>query len=475
MKFLVVRLIILCACFLGAKLSAAADALPREISAVLKQHGLPESSLSLRIVDARQDKPLLDVNTTEARNPASVIKLVTSVAALDILGPGHLWQTSFLSKGKLNAGVLSGDIYLRSSGDPLILVEDFLGALAALRQRGVEKILGDLVIDNSFFELSANDRKPLDGQQLRVYNSPPDATVVNFRATRFSFVPNGKSVAIIAEPPASNLKIVNKLRLAKGACRGAHRRTSLSLKRSGNEFRVVFSGNYPFACGERQLTRAVIPSGHYVYGVFQAMWRLLGGEFDGGFRLAATPEDARLLFTRDSRPLFDTLRGINKYSNNQMARSLLMSLGAARYGAPGSAETGRLAIGEWLTEKGLLLPSLKLVNGSGLSRQTRISALDLDRILAYAYRHPLRAELLASMSLTGVDGSTRKRLKDDRYQGRYRIKTGLLRGVRGAAGFGVTARGTNVRISILQNHKGLGYNNGNAVQDAVIRWVNENL
>lgn len=464
----------LCCLLPAAGAWSASGSLPAVVERALQAHGLPRDSLSVFIAADSDARPLLAFNADAPRNPASVMKLVTTFAALDLLGPGYRWRTGFLVDKPVVDGRLDGDLFVRGGGDPLILVEDFLKMLAALRQRGLARIDGDLVIDNRLFDSNAIDRKTLDGQSTRVYNAYPEATVVNFRATRFVLRPEPGGVRVFAEPPASNLEIVNRVAAVAGRCRGALGGVRHAVGVHGATTRVTFSGDYPTACGERSLTRSVLGAGDYLFGVFAALWSELGGSLGGSFRTAATPDAAREFHAHESRPLFDVLRGVNKHSNNLAARMLLLALGAEVHGAPGSPETGRAAIYEWLARRGVSMPGLVIDNGAGLSRAARVTARGLGALLGLVERHPFREEFLASLSLTGIDGSTKSRL-DGLEPGRFRLKTGLLKGVRALAGFARGAKGDSLRIVVLQNHDAVGHEGGNAVQDAVLAWVDATL
>ncbi len=455
----------------GSAIQIAAAELPGPIEKALRKLGLPQESLSVFVAMPGKDNPILSFNADVSRNPASAMKLVTSYAALDLLTPGFRWNTRFYAEKPVSGGVLDGDLYIQGGGDPLILVEDFLRILLDLKLRGLEEIRGDLVIDNSYFDNTGIRKHTLDGKTHRVYNTPPSATVINFNATRFILIPTSDSVRIVADPPASTLKIVNQIQLISGSCQGRYKNLDLSVSNSGRATQVKFTGKYPKSCSQRSITRRVLDYERYILGVFDQLWMDLGGTLRGGLRLDKTPAQANLILTHESRPLFDVLRGINKYSNNQMARMLLLTLGTEVQAIPGTPEAGRLAIQGWLKDRGLNLTKLSLDNGAGLSREARISARGLGNLLLDLLDHPHSAELLASLSLAGIDGSMKKRHKNK--NGEMRIKTGLLNGVRAAAGVVHTENNRNIVVVILQNHRELNYQNGNDVQDSITNWIIE--
>src|SRR5690606_2196334 len=207
-------------CLVAAAMSMSAQAaLPAPVAAALERHRLAPDSISIHVADA--DGRVLVSHLADApRNPASALKLVTTYAALDLLRPGVTWPTRFLADRPAAGGVLDGNLYIVGGGDPMILGEDFLGMLFALRQRGIERIRGDLVIDAGYFDESSIDTAPIDEQSSRAYNAWPASLVVNFRATRFAMIPAGPKIDVIAEPPSTTLGIDNRLEAVDGPCQG---------------------------------------------------------------------------------------------------------------------------------------------------------------------------------------------------------------------------------------------------------------
>jgi D-alanyl-D-alanine carboxypeptidase/D-alanyl-D-alanine-endopeptidase (penicillin-binding protein 4) len=162
---------------------------------------------------------------------------------------------------------------------------------------------------------------------------------------------------------------------------------------------------------------------------------------------------------------------VNKWSNNLIARTLLLTMAAETQGAPATEAKGRAAINEWLTQRGLDFPELVIDNGSGLSRKTRISAQSLGELLVNAFQGPTMPELIASMAVAGVDGTMRKRLGDEAVKGRAHIKTGSLNNVNTMAGYVMDHSGRRWAVVLLINHKGLLTWKGKQVQDTLLRWV----
>ncbi len=460
---------------LAATLRAAADGLPEPVRAVLDEAGIPQTSVGVFVQDVAESAPLLELNADAAKNPASVMKLVTTAAALHSLGPNYRWQTLAYAGGPLNGERLEGDLILKGSGDPLLDTEAFWTFLRRLRERGLRHIGGDLTIDESYFELEREDRGAFDGRPYRVYNVQPAALLVNFHVYRFRLRPDRISgeVVVTTDPPSTTVTIQNALKLTNGQCRGRKFRVRMKVLEGLPHDTIRFSGNYPIRCGAYSMLRTVSSQESYVYGVFKALWRDLGGEIDGGVRTDVVPDSARRIYRFRSRPLADIIRPMNKFSNNVMTRNLLLTLGAERFGEPGTVENGRAAIHDWIERVGIDTGNFHVDNGSGLSRDARASSRLLGELLLKMYRSPYMPEFIASLPLSAMEGTMEGRFRDDPLEGRMHMKTGLIDHVRSMGGYMLTRSGRTMVIVLLQNHPNVHRRIGTNVQDALLQWVFE--
>ncbi len=458
---------------LHSSVSVLAAELPETVRTVLDEAGLPHESVGLFVQDVSSDAPLLEFNADSAKNPASVMKLVTTAAALHTLGPDYRWTTAAYAGGPLNGDRLEGDLILKGYGDPLLDTEAFWTFLRRLRERGLQHVAGDLVIDDSFFELEREDRGAFDGRPYRVYNVQPAALLVNFQVYRFSMRPDAVrgEVVVSTDPPSATVTIQNQLKLTNGRCRGRKYGVRMQVQEGNPHDTVRFSGDYPVRCGAHSMLRTVSAQETYVYGVFKSLWIDLGGEVKGGVRRDTVPESARRLFRFQSRPLADVIRPMNKFSNNVMTRNVLLTLGAERYGEPGTVEKGRAAVHDWLRRAGIDGKSLFVDNGSGLSRDARVSSRLLGELLLAAHRSPYMPEFVASLPISAMDGTMRDRFKDDPLKGRMHMKTGLINNVRSMGGYMLTRNGRTMAIVLLQNHANVHRRIGTQVQDALLEWV----
>lgn len=449
--------------------------LPESVVELLRHYKIPTSAVSIEVadLDAVDSQPLLSIKTKAQRNPASAIKLLTTLSALELLGPSYLWQTTYLADGKISDGVLNGNLIMQGSGDPFITVERFLEHILALRQQGIKKITGGLVIDNSRFVRQPDDRSALDDQPHRLYNVEPDAALTNFSASQFVIEPRGDKIHIRVEPPLAGLKVINQVTPQDGKCLSPEAGWTYRVSMEGKEVVLKFSGTYRPRCEEYTFSRSILGNVEYTHRLFTALWRFMGGELELGNRTGLTPETAQVLVIRESEPLADIISGINKFSNNVMSRQLLLTVAAESTESPGDVAPGVAAIRAWLADVGLEMPNLVMDNGSGLSRKTRSSVHELSALLDYGWRSVYRPEFVSSFPLVAMDGTLKKRLAESELGGRARIKTGLLDGVRSMAGYVHAKNGRHYRIAMTINSLRVHYWNGNEIQDAILQWVYE--
>ncbi len=452
---------------------AAGETLPGAVARVLTAHGMSTSGFSAFVQDTAEDTPFVSVNDDVARNPASTIKLLTTYIALEDLKPNYQWKSEVYLGGPLRDGRLDGDLYLKGFGDPYMVIERYWLLLNQLRQRGLKHIGGDLVIDNTFFDVPRGDPGAFDGQPRRSYNVVPDAFLVNLQTVSFLFSPNPVTnrIDIVAEPRPANLEIANRLTASDAGCGGFQRGISVAFSEPPAAQRVTFSGRFSRHCGRYRLSRSVLEAPTFAYGVFLSLWEETGATLAGELRVEPVPDDIEAFHVMQSLALGDIVRLVNKWSNNVMARHLLLTLGAERFGPPATVESGRLAAVEILRENGLNFPELRIDNGAGLSRSTRISARSLGRLLLTADDSDFRAEFVSSLPLSGMDGTMRRRFRSAELAGRMHIKTGRLDDVFAMAGFVRSRSGREFVVVAIQNDADADRGPGEEAQSALLKWV----
>ncbi len=450
----------------------AQAALPGAVARAFKDAGIPLDKVSVVVREAGAPFPLFAHDAERPMNPASVMKLVTTFAALELLGRDYRWKTEAYLDGKLNAaGTLDGNLTLKGYGDPKITIEQWQLFMADLRARGLRRITGDLVLDRAYFKLPAHDPAAFDQETQRPYNVGPDALLVNFKAVRFAFVPDAQNsaVAVKVDPPLPGISVGSLPQLGSGDCGDWRATIGADFVNRGNAASASFQGRYARNCGERDWYVSLLDHPHYVLGIFEAYFRAAGGEFGGGVKDGRAPRNAAPFAVLESAPLYDVVRDVNKLSNNVMARQIFLTLATTAHPPPATTALATDVIQKWLKDRKLALPGLVLDNGSGLSRNERISAGGLSRLLLAANASPVREEFVSSLSVAALDGTLQKRFQNGAVAGQAFLKTGSLEGVRALAGYVIDAEGRQFTVVAIINHANAA--RGTAALDALVQWV----
>jgi len=462
------RVVVLLLCALAA--APAFARLPAPVAAEIERAGIPSSSVALVVQDVNDAAPLLSHNADRAMNPASVMKLITGFAALELLGPAYTWRTEVYLDGPLEDGVLHGDLILKGYGDPKLTVERFWLLLKELRARGLRDIKGDLVLDRSYFDPGMHDAARFDREPLRPYNVGADALLLNFKAVRFAFIPDPhtRTVNILSQPPLAQLRLENEVATVEGPCEDWRRDIKPLVAEEGDRVTVRFAGAMPDQCDTRHWALALLPADKFAWGMFHAMWHELGGTLSGSVRDGLVPLGAVPFAVLESQSAAEAVRDMNKYSSNVIARQLFLTISAERQ-PPGRYDTSAEIVRDWLAERGLAMPELSIENGSGLSRIARVSAGNLVRLLIAAYRSPVMPEFIASLPLVAADGTMQKRLQYSAVAGQAHVKTGSLNDVRSLAGYVDTEDGRRLAFAFIVNHPQAAASQ--AAQDELLRWL----
>jgi len=442
------RLLALTLALAGAA-AGAQGRLPADVSAALARAKVPPEALAVLVVDAEGRGPArLTHRSSVPMNPASVMKLVTTYAALDLLGPNYSWSTPVYVEGTAREGTLYGNVYLKGQGDPKLVMERLWLLLRRLRGLDIRTIAGDIVLDRSAFEVAAPDPGEFDGERLRPYNAAPDALLLNYKAVVMTFVPDRAANAahVSYDPPLAGVQLQTHVPLIDTDC-GDYRaalRADLS-----DPARLRFAGRYPASCGEKVWPLAYADPASYAVRAVEGMWREVGGQLQGRVREGSVPAGLAPAFELASPPLTEVIRDINKYSNNVMAQQLFLTLGLQQQGS-GSYAAARDTVQAWWKERFGPTDPPVLDNGSGLSRSARITAQGLATLLQSAWRSPLLPELAASLPISGIDGTLRRVRNGS--QGSAHLKTGSLRDVTAMAGYVDGLSGRRYVLVAMANH-----------------------
>lgn len=459
-------LFVLC-CVFAAAIARAAELPPAFVDA-LKRAAIPLDHVAVVVQALDDDVPRLSHQAEAALNPASVMKLVTSFAALQQLGPSYTWTTEVWIDGVLKAGVLDGDLIVRGNGDPSLTLERMWLLQRELRARGLRAIRGGLVLDASSFELPEADPGAFDGEPFAPYNAPAGALVANFNAIALRLKPGDAQVAIVPDVALPGVMLTSKLALVETAGCNGWRDALTPGFADAAKAELVVEGRYPRVCGEQTWPLALFAPAATFDFLFRGLWAESGGALDGATRAGQAPETPPLL-RFESEPLADALRRLNKYSNNLMAKNLFLTLGAEAYGGPATPEKGARAVRDVLIRHGIATDKLVLENGSGLSRIERVSASLLNQLLRAAWRSPWFSEFESTLPVAALDGTLRNRFNGSPATGSAHLKTGTLRDVDALAGIVLTAKGRRMAFVMLVNDRNAA--RARAAQQALLEWA----
>jgi len=402
------------------------------------------------------------------------MKLVTTTAALDLLGPAYTWRTPVWLDGRVTNGVLRGNLVIAGQGDPAMTLEKLWLLLRRVQGLGVRRIAGDIVLDRSAFAPINTNPGDFDGEALRPYNASPEALLINFKSILMTFTPDPSNgvARVQIDPPLAGVQMPSSVPLGSNPDTCGDYRGSLKADFS-DPSRIRFAGSYPVACGEKLWPVAYIDPASYAARAIESLWRSLGGQLDGSVHDGSAPLTSPS-FEVSSPTLAEVIHDINKFSNNVMAQQLFLTL--ARDNAtttPASVEAAREVLRVWWQRRIAVpgtawqaLPVPVMDNGAGLSRQARISAAALARLLQVAYLSPYMPELMSSLPVVGLDGT----LKRSRATlASAHLKTGSLRDVHAIAGYVHGSNGRHLCLVAIINHPNAGA--ARPVLDAVVDWA----
>lgn len=433
--------------------------LPSTVKRSLEAARLPAEAMSLAAIPLEGQGMAQFVNADKIVNPASTMKLVTTYAALELLGPTYSWRSELLGTGPVSNGVLEGDLIFRTSGDPKMTLERMWSLLRDLRAAGIREVAGDLVLQPADIRLPANAVPfPDDGNDpSKPFLVEPDPLLTNLKLLVLSSYGESNGIRIHVEPALPEVTIDNQLTLLAPVTSCPWPNVTYGIKDQGSHATITLVGALHQGCSVQRYMSALDAS-TYTGSTLRTLWRDMGGAIRGTTRIGQAPTNARRLAHSDSPDLVTVIRDINKFSNNTMARQLFLTIGKEMRSAAdqNDQQAAVRSINQWLGNKGIQATGLIMENGSGLSRIERMTARDMAMLLQQAWKSPYAAEFIASLPLAAMDGTMRRRLRNTSVAGQAHIKTGSLRSVRAIAGITRDANGQSWAVSAIVNHPAAG-------------------
>lgn len=470
------------------------NAIPQIVATSLERNQIPKDSVSIAVIEIEPSqtgkhiaKNILDWRASQSMNPASTMKLVTTLSGLDILGPKYRWNTNIYTDGLIRQGILKGNLYLQGTGDPKLVPEELAKLMKEIKNLGIQKIDGNLFFDRSAYSPSVMEHNTIDGESLRAYNVPPDPLLYAFRTLSFQL---GKSrtadfIDISYTPTLSGLKVDNQMQLVDRSCDNwkAGIRFNLNLDEGATTNQPLvaqFSGAFPNTCKGVNYNVVALDANTFLTQGFTAAWEQAGGVWaqPPTGKNGAVPLAARLLLQFEGITLGEDVQDINKYSNNVMARQLMLTLALEKMGKPATTANGDLVIQSWLKQNNLDFSSMVIENGSGLSRNEAISAANLNQLLLTARNLPVGDIFYNSLPIAGTDGTMRNRLMTQlrkflhlKKKPEARIKTGSLADVRAISGYVLSKSGKMYAVTSFINHPNAW--RGLEAHDQLLTWLLE--
>lgn len=453
----------------------AQNPLPEGVLATLRAADIAETSLAALVIPMQGGAPRLAHFDARAMAPGSTMKLVTTLVALDELGPTFRWRTQLLSAASVKGSTLRGSLYLRGGGDPNLTWDGLRTMFRSLRAQGILRIDGDLILDRTYFQPTRPDvgASQFDEASDAYYNVIPDALLLGSNIIGLSLDSSSGATRVHTVPPLDRVQVRVEASLDDSKCKDWDdqwlTKTTVAMRSTGTTY-LMLRGPFPKNC--KTATRLnLIDRNLYIERFVGAFWKELGGSWRGNAKDGTTPALARLLVERTSDTLADAVKLINKRSDNAMARSLYLTLGAQHQDAQSSAtlQNADAVVRHWFVKQGITSAGLVLENGSGLSHLERISPRQLADLLQAGARSNWFVEFANSLPIVGIDGTMRKRFLDSPLAGRARIKTGTLRDAVAVAGYvRDNANQDWIVVAIINDPAA---KKGRPTLDALINWV----
>ncbi len=404
-------------------------ALPAAVETIITNSGIPAAEISLWVAPVDNGRPLVDWQSDLPRSPASSIKAVTTGIGLLLLGENFCWRMDFFTNGRVKNGVLNGDLFIKGYGDPYLVEEKLMDTVIELRERGIDRIAGKVVLDNTYFINRRENPDAFDGHGMEPYNALPNALSINFRTIDVLFTRQGNQVVVSTDPELTYVNIDN----------------SMTMKRVLGDAGDVF------------------------FAYFKRAWELSGGSLNDDWLYGQVPQNAQLLYESCSRPLYEQIAAMNKFSNNIMTRQLFLTLGAELTRPPATLSKARAVVLHRLKKMGIDTKHLYIENGSGLSRTTRITAKQMGQFLLAMQDPRVAAMFEQSLSVAGVDGTLKQRLKNTPLAGNAIGKTGTLNEVKSLVGYLSAQSGRKYAYVILL--EGSRAKAGRPLMDELLQWI----
>jgi serine-type D-Ala-D-Ala carboxypeptidase/endopeptidase (penicillin-binding protein 4) len=442
----------------------------KAVKKILSSSCLRKNNFGIKIYSLDRGESLFELRADKLFIPASNLKILTTAVALQTLGPNYRFPTQLYTDGTLKNGVLNGDLYLKGYGDPKFVTEQMWLLVNELKNIPVLNITGNIIGDDTFFDDRKRVKTWIKNPGAQAYEAPLGALSYNFNTVHAYVTPAakaGRKPKIIIDPDTDYITLDNQaITLEPG------KRSRLIVNRLDyNGFdEVTVSGGIRLNQPRAQYFLNITDPTQYTLSTLKKYLEHAGIQFQGKTEKGIVPELAMELLTHESEPLTLALQGLNKFSNNFVAEQILKTIGAEKYGPPGTTLKGLKVFEEYLMALGHRQDQYKVHDGSGLSRQNRLSPQMIIDILRHVNNDlGVYPEFVSALGVMGVDGNVKKRMSGVKNSERARVKTGTLNFVSALSGYFQSRDGETFAFSILMNSLKCSNSRVKKIQDQIIR------
>ena len=442
----------------------------RSVTKILSNSCLRKNNYGIKIYSLDRGETLYEIRSEKLFIPASNAKVITTAVALKYLGPNYRFSTQIYTDGILENQVLKGNLYIKGFGDPKLVTEQLWLLVNELRNLPLKQIKGNIIGDDSFFDKKKRIKTWIENPGAQAYEAPLGSLSFNFNTIKVYVSPGrkiGDQPEIVIEPENGYIKLENNARTLKPG-----RRNRLIVNRVDKEDHdlITISGGINLGQPRAQYFLNITKPTQYALNVFKSYIELAGIKFDGKLLKGKLPENAVELYTHEGEPLALALRGLNKFSNNFVAEQILKTIGAEHFGPPGSTKKGLSVFEEYMRQLGYESGQYRIFDGSGLSRQNRLSPLILVDILRNVKNDlSVYPEFVTALGVMGVDGNVKHRMLKVESSSKARVKTGTLNFVSALSGFFESKDGELFAFSILMNDLKCSNGRVKKIQDQIIQ------
>ena len=442
----------------------------KKVKKILDNSCLKKNNFGIKVYSLDRGESIFELRAEKLFVPASNLKILTTAVALQTLGPNYRFPTRLFTDGTLKDEVLNGNLYIKGYGDPKFVTEQMWLLVNELKNLPMRRITGNIIGDDSFFDDKKRVKTWIKNPGAQAYEAPLGALSFNFNTVQAYVSPGHKAGSkpnIVIEPNTEYITLDNQAKTLK-----LGKRNRLIVNRvDHNGFdEITVSGGIRLNQARAQYFLNITDPTQYTLSVLKKYLEHVGIQFTGKIEQGRVPEGAMKLLTHESEPLSLALQGLNKFSNNFVAEQILKTIGAEKYGPPGTTLKGLKAFEEYLMTLGYRENQYKVLDGSGLSRQNRLSPQMIIDVLRYVKNDlGVYPEFVSALGVMGVDGNVKNRMRGVKSSERARVKTGTLNFVSALSGYFQSRDDETFAFSILMNSLKCSNGRIKKIQDQIIR------